>query len=190
MAQAVLRTKLILLAAPPVLMASTYVVFRAAIASLGGKWGYLAAFVFYWSVWCSLFPLAVHGVGSVGGLFRNQRPSRWALLLDGRSRNRRRDHRVANTLRFRGVAVAWNLLANLSRRSVARISVSGVGLQCLAFVPPSFRGDWRVIVPAAAYLGLLYGWILRRTGLILWTTAFHSLTDLNGLIGVFYLDGR
>jgi membrane protease YdiL (CAAX protease family) len=55
---------------PPVLFLSMLVAFTAAEAVFGPRLGYYAGFVFYWAVWCVLFPLLLLGHERVMALFR------------------------------------------------------------------------------------------------------------------------
>lgn len=55
--------------APPLLLATTYQVYRLLERRYGKKWSYLGGFLFYWLVWCLLFPLALLGPQRLLGLF-------------------------------------------------------------------------------------------------------------------------
>jgi hypothetical protein len=68
------RRRIIALVAPVGLITSTYVVFQAAVGSLGQRWGYLAGFVFFWVVWCLALPLGLLGWRGVRRLFRSTTP--------------------------------------------------------------------------------------------------------------------
>ena len=59
-----------LLIAPPLLLATTHPVYQLLERRYGKKWSYLGGFLFYWTLWCLLFPLALLGPQRLLGLFR------------------------------------------------------------------------------------------------------------------------
>jgi hypothetical protein len=58
-----------LLIAPPLLLATTYPVYQLLLRRYGKKWSYLGGFLFYWTLWCLFFPLALLGPQGLVGLF-------------------------------------------------------------------------------------------------------------------------
>jgi uncharacterized protein len=77
--------RLALVAAPGVLLVTTYVTYQQAVSAFGAKLGYLAGFLFYWIVWCLGFPLWLLGRDGVLALFRDLTPRftsrRWLGML-------------------------------------------------------------------------------------------------------------
>jgi hypothetical protein len=57
--------RLALLAAPPLVLGTTFVAFRLLVAHFGFKCGYLGGFLFYWVVWCLLPPWWVLGTDGI-----------------------------------------------------------------------------------------------------------------------------
>jgi hypothetical protein len=60
-----------LIAAPPVLLASTYFVFKIAKNRIGPIRGYLVGFLFYWIFWGFLFPWFLLGSSGLAYIFRD-----------------------------------------------------------------------------------------------------------------------
>jgi membrane protease YdiL (CAAX protease family) len=58
-----------LLIAPTLLLATTSPVYQLLERRYGKKWSYLGGFLFYWTAWCLLFPLALLGPQRLLGLF-------------------------------------------------------------------------------------------------------------------------
>jgi hypothetical protein len=67
---------IILLLLPPILMATTYVVFQRSVRRFGQGRGYLLGFLFYWIVWCLIVPLLLLAPQRLIDLFRDV-PDRW-----------------------------------------------------------------------------------------------------------------
>ncbi len=59
-----------LLIAPWLLVATTYLVYQLLERRFGKKRSYLGGFLFYWILWCMLFPLALLGPQTLVQLFR------------------------------------------------------------------------------------------------------------------------
>lgn len=66
--------QLVLLATPPILLASSYAAFKGLAAWLGPARGYLGGFLFYWVIWCGLLPLWAVGGDGLRALFADVRP--------------------------------------------------------------------------------------------------------------------
>lgn len=200
-----------LLAAPFVLLATTYGAYQGLVAWLGLKPGYLAGFLFYWLFWCFLFPLWLVGKAGLRTMFRAGRPNfpqpvilslllLFLPLVGGFfvMTLPRLPHAtfwvvvvsaVIALVNAVGEEILWRgtylqLFANDRIRGSIYPTLM-FGLWHLA--PTSVVGNPWVIVTSATFVGLVYGWVAWRTGSIRWTTIFHVLTDFTGLIGVFYL---
>ena len=209
--KALRNRQLALLVAPVALTASTFAAYQWFVVLFGLKPGYFAGFLFYWVVWCLIFPIGMVGVSGVRAMFHDRRPRlarpTWLSLL------------LLAIPVLGGFFVM--MLPRLPYADVAVIAVSagialvnGIGEEilwrgtyftlfprdarrgylypALAFglwhlAPTSVTGNPLLIVSSATFLGLTYGWVAWRTGSIRWTTVFHALTDFTGLIGVFYL---
>jgi len=57
--------------APWLLLATTYLVYQLLERRYGKKKSYLGGFLFYWIVWCVLFPLALLGPRALVRLFHS-----------------------------------------------------------------------------------------------------------------------
>jgi hypothetical protein len=68
------RRQVAALAAPPVLIATTYAAFQGLVGWLGERWGYLAGFLFFWLVWCAGFSLWAIGPRGLAAVLRDARP--------------------------------------------------------------------------------------------------------------------
>lgn len=210
------RRQVALVIAPPVLLASTYLCYQRLVARLGRKAGYLGGFLFYWIVWCLLFPAWVLGPGGIGRLFRERQPPfgqarRLTLALLGvplllgygaefPRAIRQADRRVLlvsvpiavingalEELLWRGT-----YLAVFPDRPVRGWLYPSLGFAVWHFAPqsifPSPRPGGNVLlVIVAGLVGLMWGWVARETGSIRWTTVAHVLFDYSGLGARVYL---
>lgn len=53
------RRQVLALIAPLALVPSTFLVFQAAVAGLGDRWGYFVGFLYFWIAWCLAVPIAL-----------------------------------------------------------------------------------------------------------------------------------
>ena len=78
-------TQIVLLAAPPGLLITTYFAFKLLAGRLGPAQGYLAGFLFYWIVWCFLLVLLTVGPQGLREMFKAPHPAfgtpNWLGLL-------------------------------------------------------------------------------------------------------------
>jgi hypothetical protein len=204
--------QIMLILAPPVLILSTHRVFTTLKRQLPPHRTYLFGFVFYWVVWCILFPWAMLGVTGLSQLFvltaqpLGEPPLIGLAVL------------VLPVLAapfFTGMLRQWGS----QRLAVVLVSllfaaVNGAGEEILwrgvfvsvfpenilwAYIYPAIAfGLWhlspQVVHPAeggalkfafsAIFLGLAYGWVAYSTGSILLTTISHVLLDWTGLPGL------
>lgn len=203
----------VLLVAPLVLVASTYIVFQAALHYFGQVDGYMIGFAFYWVVWGIAVPLFTVGRDGIAAMFRPGRshfgmPAAIAVPLLAApagygflfvfpglfpSATDRLLLAAAVYAIMNGVLeeVFWR---GLFARTFANDAVRGVvypaaGFALWQLVPFSlfpiwFPGDAIALVVVSLGLGLLYGWIAWRTGSIRWTALAHVSMNLSG-IGAF-----
>lgn len=199
------RRRIGALVAPPVLIATTYLVFQVGVGWLGLRWGYLAGFLFFWIVWCAGFSLWAIGLQGVAVVLRDTRPrlpnptALWLALLafpvaGGFVTVFVRDLPRA-TLGV--IALAWTIA--VVNASLEELLWRGVyvrifdGRLLLGWLypatmfalwhisPTSVLGSSAVLVAGAAYLGLVYGWIAFRTGSVRYTIPAHILVNGMGL---------
>jgi membrane protease YdiL (CAAX protease family) len=203
------RQRLLLMLAPPLLVASTYAVFHAGRGLMGTRAAYAVGWLFYWGLWCVAVPLWLVGRQGVAALFngreRERRPSLIGRVLlaalplfgflfvfpaafPGAE--------LTLLLAFAAYAVVNGVLEEVFWRGLfARLFpgdvVRGFLYPAIVFsvwplVPLSVHGIWPPLAPvlvasAALGVGLLYGWVAWRTGTVRWTVVSHVLTNLSGL---------
>lgn len=200
-----------LLAAPPLLLASMYPVYQAAVALFGPQWGCLAGYCCYWIGWCLLFPLWALGKAGLVAMFRDARPRlghpawlgflflvlpllgalvvrlpAWFAGID-----------VPLLLVSAVIAVVNGTLEEVLWRGTytqvfPRLWGRGYLYPALSFalwhlVPASVMGHGALLLGAAAFMGLGYGWVAWHSRSIRWTTLCHCVTNFCGLIGLFFL---
>lgn len=201
-----------LLAAPPVLLATTYATYKGMAAWLGSNLGYLAGFLFYWIFWCLLLPLWAVGPDELRVMFKAPRPPfgqpAWLGLL----------------LLLTPVVVAWiTMFPTAVEQATPTIVISAAlfsvvngtleevlwrGTYVSAFpgswlwgvVYPSIGFGFWHLAPQAVYsdqgpggalafavmaifLGLPFGWVAKKSGSIRWVVLAHILLDFAALDG-------
>lgn len=197
--------QLVILAAPPLLVATTYLAFQAMVEWLGLRWGYLAGFVFFWIAWCWSFTLWAVGRKGIAAVLREVRPHLprptrlWLALLafpvaGGFATVLLPDLPDA-TLPVVGLALVIAAVNSLSeevfwRGLFVRMFPERRGLGWLYpaawfslwhIAPTSVFGSTWVLVAGAIYLGLVYGWIAWSTGTVRYTIVAHFLVNAMGL---------
>jgi uncharacterized protein len=199
------RRQLSALAAPPVLIVSTYIAFQVFTDWFGPRWGYIGGFVFFWAVWCFGFSLWAIGPGGVAAVLRSSRPrfprpaALWLALLVipvvGGLVTRLLPELAGATIAVLGMALLIAVLNAIAEellwrgvyirlfpgRMVAGWLYPAVFFALWHVSPTSVRGSALVLVPTAAFLGLLYGWIAQKTGTIRYTVIAHALVNAMGL---------
>ena len=203
------------LAAPLVLIASMWAVFKGFQARLGSPLGYLLAFGLYWLGWCLLFPaVLLGGLGQVAALFR---PAPALTGLDWQTQVLLW-WPVFFPLIFMFIPRAARATPGILMASLALGVVIGVteeilwrgvylrlfpGSLWLGIVYPALMfGLWHLcplsvlenrmpggaasFVGYAVILGLSYAFAAQRSGSIFWPTAAHIVHDTLGLGGFAY----
>lgn len=206
--------QLTLIAAPPILLATTSAVYQAAAARLGKRLGYLVGFVFYWGGWCILLPLAAVGPDGLRRMFAQARPTRtpaWLrlVLLLGPVvapflGTFRREAKQAGPQ-----VLAASALFGLVNGTLEEVLWRGTyttafpdsklwgylypsvwfGLWHLApqtVFPSKGRGGALAFALMAIFLGLSWGWVAQEMGSIRWTVAAHTLNNFMALGGKLF----
>jgi hypothetical protein len=214
------RQQIVLLLTPPLLLATTYGVYRLLVPRLGRRGGYLAGFLFYWLGWCLILPLALLGPQGIRDLFRVDLPGLgqpWWLalsflvipLLLGFGYAFPRALRAKPGWRSVVISVAIALVNGILEEVLWRgayvslfpdqwllaVLYPAVGFGVWHFSPQSVfpnraPGGNLSLVLVAAILGLLWGWVAYASGSIGWTVASHVLFDFSGLGGRVYVAKR
>jgi membrane protease YdiL (CAAX protease family) len=208
----------LLLAAPPLLLASC-----AAVYFLLGKWlgpvsGYLGGFLFYWILWCILLPLWLLGSGGIKDLFQDKKPRfgnpAWLgmLFLLGPFVTPFFAMFLPKVSSVTTPILIVSVFFAVFNGTLEEVLWRGAFLR--AFPDDQLRGYWypavgfgywhlapQVIFPStmpggafafatmSIFMGLVYGWVVRQSGSLRWVTISHILTDLMGLAGLAFLGG-
>lgn len=192
-------------AAPPLLVVTTFLAYQNLVEWLGLRWGYLAGFLFFWLFWCWGFALWAIGPKGVAAVLRAARPRLprptilWLGLLA---------FPVAGGFATVLVPALPNATVTMVVLALAIAIVNAFSEELLwrgVFVrlfpaskvfgwlypatwfalwhisPTSVHGSTVVLVAAGAYLGLVYGWVAQRTGTIRYTFVAHFLLNAMGL---------
>ena len=199
-------SQIVLLGAPPILLGSTWVVFRQGASRWGQTRGYFAGFVFYWIVWCLTLPLVLLGADGVVGLFGHP-PTRmtesniFLLVLPlvlgyGYAFPKAVRDADAKVIAISAVLALFNGTFEelLWRGAYLRVFPDNlfdyvypsIGFAVWHFAPQSVirsrtPGGAASFVAVPGLLGLIWGWVARMTGSLLWSTASHVLFDFSGL---------
>ncbi|MGC9469852.1 MAG: CPBP family glutamic-type intramembrane protease [Anaerolineae bacterium] len=202
--------QIVLIAAPVVLLGTTYLVFQTAAAAFGPKLGYLTGFIFYWLVWCLVLPWWALGTDGLLSVFRDLSPRfgnpSWlgivfliVPLLLGYGYAFPRALGQANLtiilLSFVIALVNGTLEELLWRGTYVTLFpdswILGYAYPAIGFAvwhfapqsvfPSSSPGGNVALVAVAGAVGLMWGWVARQSGSILWTTISHVLFNFSGL---------
>ena len=199
----------LLMLSPIVLLASMYGVFRGMTAAFGTQPGFVAAFLVYWAVWGVAVPLWFVGRDGFADLFRpaQRRSAPFTILavlalalpvLAGFLFVFPSLYYSADRLLlvFAVYAIVNGMLEEvywrgLFVRAFPRDQLLGFLYPAAMFgawhlVVLSMSGLWPPVAPLyafilAASLGLLYAWVVNRTGSIRWAAASHVLLNLSGM---------
>ena len=207
--------RLVLLALPPVLIATTFVAFRVFVGLLGQKTGYVCGFAVYWFGWCLAVPVLVLGRAGLKAVLRGS-PSplghpAWigAVCLGvplclGYGYAFPRAVSGASPLAilvsaavavvngpleellWRGTYLAVFRKSRLLGYVYPAIAFALWHLSPLSVFPSRMPGGNSAFVMVSGILGLLWGWAALRTGSIEGTSAAHALFDFAGLGGRIY----
>jgi uncharacterized protein len=206
----------IMLFMPVALIATTYAAFNIFNTWWGYPFGYLMGFVFYWVVWCLVFPVyMLGGVRPVLDLFREGKPEFQKLG--------RRAHfflwfwivfPLATIFipRAGGVGFtifAYSILIGITIGVTEEILWRGVYVRLfpnstwMSIIYPSIMFSLWHIAPQSVkastmpggifsflfyplVLGLAYAYVAKKTGSIRWTTLSHVVHDSLGLGALAY----
>ena len=209
------RKKTALIAAPWLLLLTTYLVFQEGAALLGPRTGYLVGFLFYWLAWCFGFPLWILGREGLVAQFRDRQPRftsrKWLglvllllplLLAYGYEFPRALQEApvpilVASALISIVNGVAEELLWRGTYASAFPKSTwwgylyPALGFAVWHLAPQSVFPNPRPgaavsLVVAAGIVGLMWGRVVFRTKSIRWASLSHVLFDFSGLGGRIY----
>ena len=205
----------LIIAVPPLLIASMYGAFRFLTAWLGFPAGYLAAFGLYWIGWCVIVPIENSGHARssqpVDTPDRTLRPvgshdSHVALVASSISAcllvcpanrvdivgHRRRVGGtggltgVTEELLWRGVFVT-GFPNRLSLNTIYPSIAFGLWHLCpMSALPSRYPGGPMSFAAYAVALGLSYAFCARRTESIRWCTVSHCIHDALGLGALAY----
>jgi uncharacterized protein len=199
------RRRVAALAAPPLLVGSTYLVFQGTTAWLGDRWGYLAGFGFFWLVWCLGFSLWAIGPPGIAAVLREHRPrlprptTLWLTLLAIPVVGGFATVLVPSLPRATPTVLALAWLIAVVNASLEELLWRGVYAHLFPgrlvagwlypaamfalwhLSPTSVHGSSTVLVAGAAYLGLVYGWVAYRSGSIRVTVPAHVLVNAMGI---------
>jgi uncharacterized protein len=208
------RRRVAALLAPPLLIGSTYVVFQVLVAWWGDRWGYLGGFLFFWLFWCAGFSFWALGVDGVKAVLRDAQPRLphpqvlWLVLLAVPVAGGFATVLLPDLPRATVAVVALAWLIAVVNASMEELFWRGMYIRLFPgrlvagwlypaalfalwhIAPTSIRGSAIVLVGAAAYLGLVYGWVAYRTGTIRYTILAHILLNAMGLTFAFSLLGQ
>lgn len=202
--------QIILILTPFALTGTTYFAFQWMAAQFGSKAGYLGGFLFYWIIWCFLLPWWILGTDGLVQIFRDGTnrfgSPAWlgvALLiiplLLGYGYAFPRAIGGANL-----TIILLSLLIAITNATLEELLWRGayltafpshwflgylypaIGFAVWHFAPQSVfpntaPGGNISLVVVAGLVGLMWGWVARQSGSILWATLSHILFDFSGL---------
>jgi hypothetical protein len=207
------RTVLVLV--PPVLLATMGLAFRLLSAAIGVRRGYFVGFVLYWLVWCVGCPALVVDATDLKKMFASVRDPfgkpRWfgivsmalplaagyAYALPRAMAGASAEAVLASAalavvnapleeILWRGTYARWFPDSWWLGYVYPSVGFAVWHLAPLSIVGNRAPGGTLSFVVASTVLGLLWGWVARRTGTIRWTSVVHILFDFSGLGGRLY----
>ncbi|HEY76302.1 MAG TPA: CPBP family intramembrane metalloprotease [Thermoflexia bacterium] len=213
-----LPSQIVLVVAPPVLVATTYLVFRYSAARLGPARGYLVGFLFYWTVWCLLIPLLTVGPEGIRRMFSPPEPTfgrpGWlgVFLLVGPPLFMyltvfpREIGSAGLTVAIYSAlyAVVNGTMEEILWRGTFVTAFSGSWLWGYLY-PAVWFGLWHLSPQAvepsepggavgfallSILLGLAWGWVARTSGSIRWTVVAHVLLNFAVPAGRWFVTGK
>lgn len=207
----------ILLASPPLLLISTFLLFRFLSRNLGREKAFIYGFLFYWMVWCLILPLLTVGYEGLIEMFRKPDPRfgkpGWLglLLLIG-------PPLVVYLTQFsssiKGTSTIFVLLSlfyaifngtfeEILWRGTFVVAFKGHLIWGYLY-PAIWFGLWHIapqIVDSeiitgdnikfaliSIVLGLVWGWVARTSGSIRWTVFAHILLNFASPIGGWFIN--
>jgi membrane protease YdiL (CAAX protease family) len=206
----------ILVLSPPVLLITTFLIFRYTANTLGREKAYLYGFLFYWIVWCFLIPLLTVGLEGLQDMFSTPNPRfgkpMWLgifLLVSPplfmyltRFPTGIKGATTIFIIYSIGYAVANGTFEEVLWRGTFIVAFKGHWFW--AYLYPSFWfGLWHLspqVVEAGTVnretlgfafisimLGLVWGWVARTSGSIRWTIPAHILLNFAAPAGGWFL---
>jgi len=207
-----------LLAAPPLLLITTRLMYKGMASRLGPSRGYLVGFLFYWTCWCLLLPLLTVGPEGLQAMFQAPDPlfgrPGWlgAALLAAPLLV---TYLTMFPAEVRGASlrvIVVSILFALVNGTLEEVLWRGAYLTAfpdswlLGVVYPSVGFGFWHLAPQAVFpyegpggplafalmpvaLGLVWGWVAKSSGSIRWTVAAHILLDIAGVAGRALLGG-
>lgn len=200
---------------PVILLVTTYLVFTAAVKLVGLKPGYLIGFLFYWIVWCLVFPLWLLGREAVLSMFRKVaeplgRPKWLGIVLLFTLPLFTLAYALPMQLpKATLMIVVLSVLIALINAICEEILWRGVYFKVFprsiwwgylypaiwfglwhyapqSVITSSYPGGAHSLVLFAVILGLMWGWVAWKTKSIRWATIAHIILDFSGLGALFY----
>jgi membrane protease YdiL (CAAX protease family) len=201
--------QIVLLAIPFVLIPSAAFVFVSLAKWLGNETGYLLGFLFYWTVWCLLVPLALLGTKHYPSLFVDKTPlfsqPNWlvailfifitliTLFMYGRGF-------AQSPLTLILIAIPAATINGICEEILWRglyvkifpdnfwlaILFPAIGFALWHLVPLQIFSEGKkfAFVLSTFFLGLAYGFVAYKTGSAKWTAISHSLNGILALSGM------
>ncbi len=207
----------ILLGSPPVLLVSTFFLFRYLSTNLGREKAYLFGFIFYWLVWCFLLPLVTVGLEGIREMFSKPDPQFgkpiWLglLLLSGPPLLLYLTQFSSSIKGTTTLFILFSLFYAISNGTFEEILWRGTYV--VAFngnlfwgylYPAIWFGFWHLspqIVDSGTItadtlrfalisilLGLVWGWVARTSGSIRWTVLAHILLNFASPVGGWFIN--
>jgi len=210
------KKQIILLAAPPVLLVTTYLAYSSLAAWLEPVRGYLGGFLFYWILWCGLLPLLVVGPNGLREMFKDVRPRfgrpAWLglLFLIGPFVAPFFTMFLPHVQDITPTILLYSVLFAITNGTFEEVLWRGLYVTIFPdrwlwsyWYPSIWFGYWhlspQVVFPSdmpggpfafatmSIFMGLVFGWVAKKTGSIRWTTVAHILTDFMGLAGLAFV---
>ncbi len=206
----------ILLIAPPLLLVTTYFVFNFLAGVLGSINGYLGGFLFYWIIWCGLLPLFLLGPNGIRNLFKDAHPRfgkpAWLglLFLIGPAITPFFTLFLPRVMNITSTILFISILFAITNGTFEEILWRGTFVSIFPskwlwsyWYPAIWFGYWhlspQVVFPSempggpiafatiSIFMGLVFGWVVKKTGSIRYVTIAHIFTDLMGLAGLAFV---
>jgi membrane protease YdiL (CAAX protease family) len=209
-------THYILLISPPVLLLTTFLVFRNTAITFGRERAYLYGFLFYWIVWCLLLPVLTVGLHGLKEMLGTPNPRfgkpAWVgfaflvgppLLI---SLIRFPSSISGATTIFVIYSIAYAVVNGFFEEVLWRGTyvVAFTGNLIWDYLYPSFWfGMWHLspqvvetgtvnretlgFALMSIMLGLVWGWVARTSGSIRWTVPAHILLNFAIPAGGWFL---
>jgi len=209
-------TQTALLLAPPILLATTYFVYKGLAFWLGPRRGYLGGFLFYWIGWCFILPFLTIGLDGIKEMLESPQPlfgkPAWlGLLLLVTPPLIIYLTSFPNKIKTASTAVILNsALFALANGTMEEVLWRGTYITAFpnswvwAYIYPSiWFGLWhlspQVVYPStmpggalafafvSIFLGLTWGWVAKTSGSIQYTVTAHILLNFAGLAGSSFI---